>query len=129
MAGEPGELIRHFTVRTIDGGRFDYAAIWQRRNLLLLIMPDCTPSEPLRRYISQLEASAAELAALETTCVVTCERISSLPVPAVVIADRWGEIRLSRSGREVEELPTIADLLERLQGIEHECPECQGETH
>ena len=30
-----GDLVPHFTVKTLHGDEFSYATIWQRRNLVL----------------------------------------------------------------------------------------------
>jgi hypothetical protein len=34
-----GDLIPHINVTTVDGGRFAYSDIWQRKNLVLVSLP------------------------------------------------------------------------------------------
>ena len=85
-----GDSVPHFTVRTVDGDVFEYSSIWQRKNLLLVVLPQAPDDDgPL---VSGLRARATELRALATECVVTRDDIAGLPAPGLLIADRWGEI-------------------------------------
>jgi hypothetical protein len=61
---QPGDLVPHFTVKTLRGDELSYATIWQRRNLVLVALP-VTDSEASRRYASELIARRAELEAAE----------------------------------------------------------------
>jgi hypothetical protein len=36
---QTGDLIPHFTVTTFSGESFDYSDIWQRKNLVLVLLP------------------------------------------------------------------------------------------
>ena len=36
---QTGDLVPHFTVTTFSGGSFDYSDIWQRKNLVLVLLP------------------------------------------------------------------------------------------
>lgn len=128
MALQPGQQIPHFTVTERDGTPFDYSVVWQRRNLLLLLLPAGGHADPWTRYGDDLAGRSEALAASDTTCVVTSEAVAGTPAPAVIIVDRWGEIRLVASGATVSELPSAAQVLESVESLAHECPECEGEA-
>jgi hypothetical protein len=128
MALDRGDLIRHFAVTTVDGSTFDYYETWQRRNLLLVLLSEPPLSDPTKRYVTEITDRRDDLAAFETTCVVTVEPILGIDAPAVLIADRWGEIYLSVHAATVSALPRATDIFECLRSVAHECPECQGEA-
>ena len=119
-----GDLAPHFEVTTIDGARATYAAIWQRRNLVLVVLPR-EEQEADRRYASTLKEHAQEFDALATVVVVTREIVANVTAPGVVVADRWGEVYFAAAGPH--ELPPVDELLEWLGYIQKECPECEGE--
>jgi hypothetical protein len=60
--------------------------------------------------------------------VITREPVGGLAGPALVIADRWGEIAYVNTGPDASHLPPADDVLEWLITIEHRCPECEGEA-
>jgi hypothetical protein len=122
-----GDLVRQIAVTALDGSRFDYSEIWQRKNLLLVTLAE-TASSDAGAYASELTSRMDELTALETKCVITSDDVLDMPKVGVVIADRWGEIYFVEAGLRVTDLPTAAEILEWLRDIEHECPECQGEA-
>lgn len=120
-----GDHVPHFEVRPIDGGVFTYRTIWQRKTLLLIVL---RPSSSDDKYVSDLRARESEFQQLETECVITRERVAGLPGPAVLLADRWGEIIHIISASESARLPSPEDLLGWLEYIQNRCPECEGET-
>jgi hypothetical protein len=124
---EQHDRVPHFEVRRLDGSRARYADIWQRRNLLLVLVPD-RHAEAAGGYVSHIMARTREFAECETACVITEDAVPGAASPGVVIADRWGEIRFVDRGPTVADLPRAERLLEIVRGIEHECPECQGEA-
>jgi hypothetical protein len=128
MALERGHLIGHFTVSTIDGTRFDYHEIWQLRNLLLVTLPNVPLSDAEQQYVSDITRHQDTFDSNETRCVVTSESIPGITAPAVILADRWGEIYLAASGATVAQLPNAGEILECVRYVAHECPECQGEA-
>jgi hypothetical protein len=115
----------HFTVTDDAGERVDYSAFWQRKNLLLVVLPGSPDAEG---YIPGLRSRMAELTAYETACVITHQPIEGVRPPAVVIADRWGEVHYAASPDSVAALPTVAELIEWLRYVQMQCPECQGEA-
>jgi hypothetical protein len=127
MALQRGDLVRQFAVTTLDGSRFDYSEIWQRRNLLLIALTPTTSCVD-SSYVSELTRRLEDLTDLETKCVITCESVLDLPPAAVIIADRWGEIYFIRAGVSVADLASVTEIMEWLRSIQHECPECQGEA-
>ena len=84
-----GDAFPHIHVRTVDGQTFSYAAIWQHKQLVLVVV---STSQADASYVSALSARASEFSALETECVMTRENVTGLRTPAVVVADRWGEV-------------------------------------
>ena len=122
-----GDLVPHFTVKTLHGDEFSYATIWQCRNLVLIAL-SVTDSESAKRYVSELAARGADFSAGEADCVVTRDRIQEIPSPAVLVADRWGEVICIAATSDVRDLPQVEDVLEWLRYVQSRCPECEGES-
>jgi peroxiredoxin len=120
-----GDQVPHFEVRTVEGQVFSYSTIWQRKNLLLVVLP---ASSPESGYISDLRARESDFQNVETECVITGDGLARLPAPGVLIADRWGEIIYITAASESARSPTPEDLLGWLQYIQNRCPECEGEA-
>jgi hypothetical protein len=116
--------VPHFEVTTVDGQPVRYDDIWQRRNLVLVLV---TPHqrEAGVHYASQLEARRAEFEREETTVVVTADAVPKLTAGALV-ADRWGEILYleTASGDQTFRFPDVNELLSWVHFIEIQCPEC-----
>ena len=131
MTGRPtlrrGDLVPHFEVKTIRGDLFSYSAIWQRRNLVLLALP-AAESEAPGTYISRLVARTSEFAAKNAECVVTGDRVPGIQSPAVVVADRWGEIVHVATTSQVDALTSPEELLDWVDYLDRRCPECEGEA-
>jgi hypothetical protein len=115
----------HFDVTTIEGRRVRYDDIWQRRNLVLVVVVP-PERETGSRYASQLEAHRAEFEAEETTVVVTTDAVPKLAAPAALVADRWGEIAFleQASAGQPFRWPDVDELLSWAHFIEIQCPEC-----
>jgi hypothetical protein len=126
-----GKRVPHFDVVTIDGTRVPYVdAIWQRRNLLLVLLPDVT-SPSARRYLASLTAVASDLATLRATLVVTSEAVGDLRPPAALVADEWGEVahvEAPDDGR-VASLSDPEELMSWVRYLSTRCPECEGEVY
>lgn len=122
-----GDHVPHISLQGIDGKAFAYADIWQRRNLLLVTLTG-DDRDHEAAYIAALAAHDEALQQHETTAVITRDRVDSLPPPAVLIADRWGEIVMTDSARDVASLPKADDLVEWARFVAHACPECEGEA-
>jgi hypothetical protein len=120
-------FVPHFDVTTVDGHHVRYDDVWQRRNLVLvLISPQ--EREDGARYASQLQARRDEFEREETTVVVTSDAVPKLPTPAALVADRWGEILYlqTASGDRTSRLPDVDvdELLSWVHFAEIQCPEC-----
>jgi hypothetical protein len=122
-----GDLVPHFNVTTLQGRTVGYTAIWQRRNLVLITFP-ASASESYRTYVSQFAAEMPAFSVHETECVITRDTVAEIGCPAVVIADRWGEIVHVTTGLDVADLPRLSEVLEWVAYLQNQCPECQGET-
>ena len=122
---QPGDLMPFFKISRIDGSAVDYRNIWQRRNLLLVLVPAGEPK--WAAYVAQLSPRASDLAAHDTEFIVTCDRVPGAPSPGIVVADRWGEI-FYVGATEAGSLPSPDELIEWLRYVQHQCPECQGEA-
>ena len=121
-----GDSVPHFEVRRFEDEPFRYSTIWQHKNLLLVTLPTLD-SGSAGAYAFDVAARVRELAAQDVECVITRDPVPGVSAPAVVIADRWGEIAfvVERSG--VSDLPAARDLMEWLNYLRNQCPECEGE--
>jgi hypothetical protein len=123
---DSGQQLPHFVVATLGGERVDYRDIWQRRNLLLVALDSGGPSDrATAEYVAALQALAPMLHANDTQLLVTADPIGGVEPNSIVIADRWGEIMHVANGRSgARGLPPVADLLEWLNYVRIQCPEC-----
>lgn len=122
---KPGDILPHFTVTDLEGRTVDYSSIWQRRNLVLVMLPDDSPSS--RDYAEQL-ASRAKAQSEDTSWIVTRNRVEGLPYPGAIVADRWGELIHVAPAADVAHLPSPDDLAEWVEYVRYRCPECEGEA-
>jgi hypothetical protein len=119
----------HIAVRCIDRTAFDYADIWQKRNLLLVVFDPTSDGERRREedeWVAKLLSHGESLRIYDAMLVVTRDSIPGLSPASAVVADRWGEIAAIERGRDGA-LPPVEDLLEDLRFVAHACPECEGE--
>ena len=122
-----GELLPHFNVTTVGGERFAYSDVWQRKNLVLVSLPQ-EESDGSANYLSQLATQMSEMTGRDVACVITGDSIPGVPTPGLVVADRWGEIHHVTHAARVEDLPGPHELLEWLRYLQSRCPECEGEA-
>ena len=121
------DLMPTFTaINHADGTRVDYQDFWQRRNLVLVVLPEDDPTAA--SYAASLTHLGPTLAAQDTALIVTATPIPGIPSPGVVVADRWGEVYFVQDAARASELPAAGDLMEWVQYVRNECPECQGEA-
>jgi hypothetical protein len=123
---QAGRQVPHFRVRDLDHSSVAYSEIWQRKNLVLVLLPG-DGSREADRCIAELRSHMPELTAHDTVCVMSRDDVAGAPRPGIIIADRWGEIHFVVGGR-VEDLPASAGIVEWLRYVQMQCPECQGET-
>ena len=109
-----------------DGTAVRYDEIWQRKNVLLVSLPEADSTAAA--YVASLCGLERDLAECDAALVVTTTRIEGVPAPGVVVADRWGEVYYVQEADRVSELPSPNELMEWLGFVRNECPECQGET-
>jgi hypothetical protein len=114
-------------VKTVGGELFSYSSIWQRRNLVLLAVPSAQ-SPASGAYISDLVARRTEFTAKDAECVVTADHVPGIQSPAVVVADRWGEIVHVAATSQVDDLTSPEELLDWVDYLGRRCPECEGEA-
>jgi hypothetical protein len=122
-----GHLVPHFDVTTLGGETVSYSTIWQRRNLVLVTVPASEP-EASRHYMSRLTAQMPDFDEHATACVITRDRVPGIPGSGVLVADRWGEIIHLAAVSDVADLPAPQELLEWIEYVQSQCPECQGEA-
>ena len=120
-----GDRVPHFEVATLPGERVSYATIWQQKNLLLVLLPE-VPDAGEETYVRNLNAAATTFT--DTACVITRDPIGDVPAPAVVVADKWGEVIHATAAASVGELPSAEDLLDWIEYVRSKCPECEGEA-
>lgn len=123
---KPPEIVPHFDLTTLRGERVRYASIWQRKNLVLVTVPDS--DSPSRDYAEALMARVRVLDQDDTEWIVTRDRVAGIPSPGVVVADRWGEIVHAAYPSRAADLPMPDELFEWVQYLQHRCPECEGEA-
>jgi hypothetical protein len=124
---QKGELLPHFSVASIAGDRFAYSEIMQRKNLVLVSVPH-EESKGSTTYLAQFAIGTSELTGDDTACLITRDSIPGVPVPGVVVADRWGEIHHVTHAARVEDLPSFNELVDWLRYVQSQCPECEGEA-
>jgi hypothetical protein len=122
-----GDSVPHFEVQNVEGESFKYSAIWQHKNLLLVAIP-ILDSKSTSAYIADVTARVRECGNVDIECVITQDRVPGISAPAVVIADRWGEIIFAVQTSDVADLPPAQELIEWLNHMRNRCPECEGET-
>ena len=123
---QQGDTLPLFEVQTLDRKRVRYAELWQRKSVVLVCLPRAaTPREA--EYASALLRRAGEFEAYGTCCVVTHDAVAGVPCPAVLVADRWGEIQSIASAASAAALPDLQDLLDTVDYVQRRCPECEGE--
>jgi hypothetical protein len=117
--------VPHFDVMTLDGRHVRYDDIWQRRNLVLVLVSPQNRDDGAR-YASQLQAHRDEFEREETTVVVTTDPVPKLNAPAALVADRWGEILYLETapGGQMSRFPDVDELLSWVHFAEIQCPEC-----
>jgi hypothetical protein len=64
----------------------------------------------------------------DIACVATQDRVQGISPPAVIVADRWGEIVLAVENSEIADFPAPQELIEWLTYVSNQCPECEGEA-
>ena len=94
------------------------------RNVVLFVVT-ADLSAAASPYLTPLESRLSELKPDDISLVVVNHSIDGLPLNSVIIVDRWAEIaHLERLASDHEAWPSIADMLEWVQFIRVECPEC-----
>jgi hypothetical protein len=124
---ERGDSVPHFEVRTLAGEPFSYSMIWQQKHLLLVTIPTLD-SESISAYVADVVARVREFGDHDVQCVITRDSVSGISAPAVVVADRWGEIVFALEASDVAGLPAPQELMEWLNYVRNRCPECEAEA-
>ncbi len=121
------DLMPMFTATSsADGTLVRYDDIWQRKNLLLVSLPDDDPTAAA--YATSLGVLDPDLAVYDAALLVTTTRVEGIPSPGVLVADRWGEVYYVQEANRAAGLPSPEELIDWLRFVRNECPECQGET-
>ncbi len=120
------QLIPHFGVTDLAGERVHYSSLWQRKNLVLVTLPDVEARS--LDYAGRLMALARGLNDADTKWIVTEDRVAGVPCPSVVVADQWGEVAHVAHPSRVEDLPAPEELVEWVRYLGYRCPECEGEA-
>ena len=124
---QQGDAVPHFEVTTIHGEQLNYSTVWQRKNLVLVALPE-SGSELAHRDVSHLVSKVPEFEAAKAVCVLTRDRVPGILSPGLVVADKWGEIAYVAFTSRADELPSAEELLDWVHYLESRCPECEGES-
>jgi peroxiredoxin len=122
-----GDSVPHFEVRNLEGEPFRYSTIWQHKNLLLVTIPTLD-SKSASAYAADVTARVREFVDRDLELVITRDRVPGVSAPAVVVADRWGEIVFAEEKSDVADLPGPQELVDWLNYVMIQCPECEGEA-
>ena len=122
-----GDSVPHFEVRNLEGEPFRYSTIWQHKSLLLVTIPTAD-SDPARAYTLAVAGRVRESGDRDVECVITQDPVAGVSAPAIVVADRWGEIVFAAERSGVSDLPAPEELMEWLNYVRSQCPECEGEA-
>jgi hypothetical protein len=120
-----GDQVPHVQVRTVEGTAVSYSDIWQRQNLLLIVLSETSAAD---EFMAALRAHREEFEELQSVYVVTRDRVAGTHPDSALVADRWGEIVHVAPASASGGLPPVEELLEWLRYIQHRCPECEGEA-
>ena len=121
-----GDQVPHFEATVASGDLFKYSSIWQHKNLVLVALPEDAPAAVSDGLEQAARNSACDQS--QSVCVITRDRVPGLQAPAALVADRWGEIVYLTMVASLDELPALSDLLEWLDYVRQQCPECEGEA-
>ncbi len=121
---QAGDRVPHFEITTLDGARVSYADVWQRKNLLLVLLPDAESTDS-STFVSRLTDRISGPSASDTEFIISRDSVPGVPRPGVVVADRWSEVFFVAS---LDAVPNPDELVEWLRHVQSQCPECQGEA-
>ena len=120
----PGDQVPHFDVRDAGGTRVSYGSIWQRKHLVLAVLPAGTAA----RYASELTQAIQSDSGGDVEVVVTSDEVDGVERPGVLVADRWGEVMFAAGGDRVSALPAPGEIADWVRYVRVKCPECEGES-
>lgn len=119
-----GDLLPHFSGFSPEGSRLDYERLWQRRNVLLLVLASPAGATTWE-YVTSLDAQVRQLVPDDTSVVVAEGPLAGLPVNTVVVADRWGEVvHCEPLPADPSNWPPASELVEWAEFVRRRCPEC-----
>jgi hypothetical protein len=120
-----GDLLSPFLQgAALDGHDMSYEGVWQKRNLVLFVLPQKTLAA-VSQYLSAINQRLCALKPPDTALMISGHTGSSLPLNTLVIADRWGEIvRSVRLGSDPARWPPVDDIVEWVEFVRRQCPEC-----
>ncbi len=128
-----GSSMPHVAITTREGGVVQYVDLWQREQILLVIVPSpgsVAAAGPWAHFEARLADARTACRDMETAVVLTGQAPAGFEAPLALVADRWGEIThaaaLSVEADAVT--PDVPTLLTWVEATLHRCPECEGEA-
>lgn len=124
-----GSRLPHVVLTTRAGDTFTYTDVWQRKQLLLVLLP-AAATPHWTELETRLEEARQRLRVMETVLVMSSNAVAGFEPPLALVADRWGEI-IHAAGLGIQNdraMPDADTLLAWVEATLHRCPECEGEA-
>ena len=115
-----GQQLPRFEVTTLGGGRVEYSTLWQRKNVVLIMLGE-ERSPGVETYLTAIHDHMSELTAYDTVCLITRDAVPDVAPPAVVIADRWGEIYFAGGADAAETRLPPDEIVAWLRAFQMKC--------
>jgi hypothetical protein len=118
--------VPQFTIHDVDAREIRYREIWQHDHLVLVLLDTDAPRATIDDWLARRQAFAD----LGARLIISRDAIPGVAPPALIVADRWGEIVYRWTGPmpQAQGMPGPDEALEWIDWVARRCPECEGEA-